>query len=615
MVSAKAGVIKVKLLLFLRELFELGKAGKKIFIILVALTIIGVLATLPGPFLFTWILTKAQTDLSANDLVIFVAFIVLLQFIQAGLGFIRVRMNRRFALDAANRLRDDFFAHLLQMPYSYFITHNAGGQANSYLNDIDDIDLAITEFIDVGLRALLSILFYGMAIVIWNPIIGILALVIFPVTIVAQRKIRFKVAKSSRNKVDLRQKIVSQVSEAVNTIQVVKSFTLEDRIEMQTAELSHDFMVNDVSMETYQSVLRSSASVLLIFVQYSFFVIGAIMVIRADLSVAEFLGQMLLLGRFIGPLHSFLEYINTLNKSESALHNVRKTLELKTEDSESNRELSTLPYNDSGASLDIKGLRFRYREDIPLIEGWDITIKPGQTVAIVGASGCGKTTLFHLLLGLFDNYQGDIIFNGQDIRKTKFSAIREQIGVVFQEHILFNDTIRHNLLIGLSEEEYDTIGDEKLWEALDMAHGREFVEQLEEGLDTYVGENGVKLSGGQRQRLALARVILKNPPLLLLDEATSALDSFSEVYIQKALDELFQNRTSLVIAHRLSTITSADIILVVDKGLIVQQGTHEELISIDGIYRRLYDAQVKGFLDWDSAKADGRDGETLKEEL
>ena len=599
----------MKLLLFLRELFELSKTGKKILFLLFALTIIGVLALLPGPFLFTWILTQAQTDLSVTDLIIFVSLIIFFQLLQAVVGIVRVRLNKRFSLDAANRLRDDFFSHLLNMPYEYFLTNNAGGQANSYLNDIDDVDLAITEFVNVGLRSILSILVYGTAIIIWNPVIGLLALVIIPVTVFAQRKIHRKVAASSRNKVDLRKKIVSGVSEAVNTISVVKSFSIEQALEKKTAAVSEQFKVNDILMETNQSILRSTASVLLIFVQYSFFVVGALMVIDGSLPLAHFLGQIILLGRFIGPLNSFLEYLNTLNKSEAALHNVRKTLNLPVEGSNSERSINTLPFNKSGVSLDIESLKFRYNENIPLIEGWDVSIKPGQTVAIVGASGCGITTLFNLLLGLFDTYSGTIKMNGQQLKQTSLNAVREQVGVVFQEHILFNDSIRNNLLIGVPDDDRESIDDEKLWQILDLAHGREFVEQLSNGLSTIVGENGVKLSGGQRQRLALARVILKNPPLLLLDEATSALDSFSEVHIQKALDDLFQNRTSLIIAHRLSTITKADLILVIDKGTIVQQGTHLELIESLGMYRRLYDAQVQGFLDWDDAADEGDNNE------
>ncbi len=487
------------------------------------------------------------------------------------------------------------------MPYSFFLNYNAGGQANSYLNDIDDIDKAITEFVDVGLRSALAILMFGTAITIWNPYIGILSIVIFPVTIFAQRKIRKKVAQNSRSKTDLREEIVSQVSEAISTVSVVKSFGLEDMVEAQTEDASGRFKDNDVIMETYQSVMRSSASVLLIFVQYSFFAVGAVMVINGQLVISAFVGQIMFLGRLIGPLNSFLEYINTLNKSEAALHRVRETLALEREGEQHSRLIESIPSIESGVSIDINSLKFRHDEDIPLIEGWDLSIEAGQTVAIIGPSGCGKTTLFNLLLGLFDNYSGEIKFNGQNLQQTSLKAAREKTSVVFQEHILFNDSIRNNLLIGSSTDDSDSITDDDLWEVLEMAHAKEFVQNLTNGLDTMVGENGVKLSGGQRQRLSLARVIVKNSPLLLLDEATSALDSFSEVHIQKALNELFKDRTSLIIAHRLSTITHADKIIVIDKGKILQKGTHEQLLTEGGIYKKLYDAQVHGFVDWNSA--------------
>jgi subfamily B ATP-binding cassette protein MsbA len=594
----------VRIFNFIKELYSLTKAKNSTFIILLLLTLLGILSTIPIPFLFSDIVEKATTTLTLNDLIFFVFAILTLQLLQAVFGIFRVKINRRFALDAANRLRYDFLGHIMKMPYSYFLNNNAGGQANSYLNDIDDIDLAITGFVSDGIRAFMTILFYFIVIIVWNPIIGVLAVVTFPIVVLAQRKIRDKVAESSRNKVDLRENIVSKVSEAVSSISVVKSFNIENVIIEDVDGVSEEFKDNDIVLETRQSLLRSTASVFLIFVQYSFFVIGAVLVIKEQLLLSAFLGQMYLLGRFIGPLHNLLEYVNTLNKSEAALHNVRRILSLKTEDellenkcdlTFDNKQIKEFNFG-INSNIRVNDLKFRYRDKLPLIEGWAFNIKAGETIAIVGDSGCGKSTFFNILLGLFDNYSGEILFDNTELSSIAKSDIRKNIGVVFQEHIFFNDTIRNNLLIAVEPNERESITDEELFEALKKAHAYDFVKELPELLDSNIGSNGNKLSGGQRQRLALARSIIKNPPILLLDEATSALDSFSEKEIQKALSQLFIGRTNIIIAHRLSTITKADKIVVIENNRVSQVGTHTELIQTEGLYLKLYNAQVQGFI-------------------
>jgi subfamily B ATP-binding cassette protein MsbA len=239
-------------------------------------------------------------------------------------------------------------------------------------------------------------------------------------------------------------------------------------------------------------------------------------------------------------------------------------------------------------TIAFKDIVFAYDTGDRVIDHVSFEVKRGQIVAVVGPSGAGKSTLFDLLPRFYDPQEGSIAVDGHDIKNVTIQSLRSRMGIVTQETYLFNDTVRYNVAYGL-----DGIGDEELFQAARMANAHDFIQHLPEGYDTVIGNRGVMLSGGQRQRLAIARALLKNPDILIFDEATSSLDTESEAQVQEAINRLMTSRTTLVIAHRLSTITSADIILVMEKGKIVQRGTHQALLDQGGLYARLYQMQFE----------------------
>jgi subfamily B ATP-binding cassette protein MsbA len=237
-------------------------------------------------------------------------------------------------------------------------------------------------------------------------------------------------------------------------------------------------------------------------------------------------------------------------------------------------------------AVEFQGVGFHYASDAPVLHDIDLTIRPGEVVALVGPSGAGKSTLADLLPRFYDPTRGRITLDGRDVRTLKLAELRAQLGIVTQETILFHDTVRANIAYGRSEA-----SPAEVEAAARAANAHEFIAHLPEGYDTVLGEKGTRLSGGQRQRIAIARALLRNPPILILDEATSALDTESERLVQQAIEQVMEERTVLVIAHRLSTVRRADQILVLDAGRIVERGTHDELIARGGLYHRLYDMQ------------------------
>ena len=480
-------------------------------------------------------------------------------------------------------LRQQLFRQMIALPVSYHDKHSTGELISKITYDAEQIkqasSKALVVLIHEGVFVLgcLGLMFYNS----WQ--LSLIFLVIAPLiaVIVAQVSKRFR--KISSNMQNAMGDVTTSSEQMLNGHKVILSFGAGDLENNRFKAVNNRNRQLDVKMEATRaisvSLIQLIASFALAFVIYlaSF---PAMLDTLTPGTFSEMITAMMLL---LKPLKQLTTVNSDFQRGMAAAANVFKVLDEKPE-----QDTGTIELKQVTGAIEIKDLSFHYPgHEKQVLKQINIKVEPGQTVALVGRSGSGKTTISSLLPRFYEIEQGEILLDGINTKDCTLDSLRAQMAVVSQHVVLFNDTIANNIAYGYRGE----LSHERLLEVAEKAHVMEFVQQMPEGLDTEIGENGVTLSGGQRQRIAIARALLRQAPLLILDEATSALDTESERKIQGALDELFKGRTSIVIAHRLSTIENADQILVMDQGQIVEQGTHQSLLTQNGYYAQLYKMQ------------------------
>jgi len=379
--------------------------------------------------------------------------------------------------------------------------------------------------------------------------------------------------------------ITSIFQETVTGIRVVKAFSMEDferkKFRTQTQEYYRQFMRTN----RYASLSSPLSETLMTIVGGALLLYGGRQVLAAEMPAQHFLFFLLVSMRIMSPVKVFGNFNDILQQGLSACERIFRILDTKPAITD---RPDAVPKSVFEHSIVYQGVDFGYNRNVPVLRRINLEIRKGEAVAIVGPSGAGKSTLVDMILRFYDVDSGRILIDGIDIRRLRIADLRRLIGIVTQETILFNDTVRNNIAYGL-----DDMPQEKIFEAATCANAHEFIEAMDDGYETVIGDRGSRLSGGQRQRISIARAILKNPEILIFDEATSSLDTESELAVQQAIERMMENRTSLVIAHRLSTIQHCDRIIVLDEGRIVESGTHNELLLASGLYKRLYELQFQ----------------------
>ena len=481
-------------------------------------------------------------------------------------------------------LRNKLYGHLQRLSLRFYQERKSGEIISRMINDAEQTK-AIVEtgmmnvWLDVFTLTIALAIMFSM-----NATLTVFALLILPFYGIAVTRLYKRLRSYSRSRSAALADMQGYLNEHVNGVPVVKSFTLEDYERKQFGKKNGKFLERALALTKWNALTNAIINTLTEIAPLLILLGGGYLVIANKLTVGGFVAFYGYLDRLYAPLRRLVGASTVMTQASASLERV---MELLNEEPEIADDKDAKPLPKTAGRIEYRDVVFRYREDNDdVLRHIDLTIEPGQTVAFVGTSGGGKSSLISLLPRFYDVRQGSITIDGHDVSRVTQRSLRERIGLVPQDPLLFSGSVRENILLGRPDAD-----EASLVEAARRANAHDFIQALPNGYDTEIGERGVKLSGGQKQRIAIARVFLKDPAILVLDEATSALDLESEHLIQESLRELSDDRTTLIVAHRLSTITHADRIFVVDGGEIAERGTHEELMRLNGIYARLYNVQ------------------------
>ena len=532
---------------------------------------------------FNYEVTQRVNQDEVTALLFVCGVVVVLFFLKNLFGYLAAFFITFLRNGVLRDVRDAIYDKILALPVSYFSEKRKGDTISRITADVNEVQTSFLSILELIVREPLTIIFTIIAMLLMSPTLTIFVFIFLPIS----GFIISVIGKKLKSKSNLAQEenghFLSLVEETLSSLKIVKGFNAEDKFRSKFRSSTHRLKKILDSLINRQNLASPTSEFLGIFVIVIILWFGGNMVlVEGTLDGATFIAFMGLAYNILTPAKQISKATYSVKKGDAAAERIFQVLE-----TESNivDDPNAIEKEDFEQSVRIENIFFKY-EDENVLKNFSIEVPKGSTVALVGQSGSGKSTIANLITRFYDVNEGAIKIDGTDIRQISKRSLRNLMGLVTQDSILFNDTIRNN--VGLGK---DNATDEEIIDALKIANAWEFVKELPQQLDTNIGDSGNKLSGGQKQRLSIARAVLKNPPIMILDEATSALDTESERLVQKALENMMKNRTSIVIAHRLSTIQNADKIVVMQKGQIVEQGKHEELLAKKSTYQKLVEMQ------------------------
>ncbi|RLD34180.1 MAG: ABC transporter ATP-binding protein [Bacteroidetes bacterium] len=515
-----------------------------------------------------------------------ICFVLLGTFFMRNLGrFMSLFFMAKVRVSAVRDMRDQVFKKILILPLSFFDTRKKGDIMARVTTDVQEVEYSIMNYLDMLIRDPITIIAYFIFLLSMSPQLTLFVIIVLPVTGYLIGMIGRTLRKQSKVGQTRLAGMLSTIEESIGGLRIIKAFNAINFMDRKFIDQNKAYAKVTLSiyrrrdLSSPMSEFLSSCVIILVLWFGGGLVIGE----NSPISGEIFITYMLVFSQIIPPAKTFATGYYSVQKGLASADRIFDILDAEEVISEKPDAISI---NEFEKNIEYKNVTFRYEEEDVLTD-ININIEKGKIIALVGQSGGGKSTMVDLLPRFYDTVKGEILIDGINLKDYRIDDIRGLMGIVTQESILFNDTVFNNIAFGMHD-----ISEEDVVEAAKIANAHEFISKMPEGYQTNIGDRGTKLSGGQRQRLSIARAILRNPPILIMDEATSALDTESERLVQEALANVMSNRTSIVIAHRLSTIKFADEIIVLQKGKIAERGNHDELIKLDGIYKKLHELQT-----------------------
>lgn len=481
------------------------------------------------------------------------------------------------------RLRERMWIKLIRLPVSYFDKQSSGETVSRIVNDTSVVRDLISNHFPQFISGIISIIGAIVILLIMDWKMTLLMLISVPLTLIIMMPLGRKMAKISRGLQDETAAFTGHIQQTLSEIRLMKSSTAEQHEETKGLSGIGNLLGFGLKEARITALIAPIMYLVVMIIIVMIIGYGGMRVANGSMSTGSLVAFLLYLFQIIFPITSFAMFFTQLQKAKGATERIIDILELPLEEGQDGIEIDI-----TNKPIHVQNVSFAYSEEEPVIENVSFEAQPGEMIAFAGPSGGGKTTMFGLIERFYEPTAGSILVGDTPITELSVEAWRSQIGYVSQESAMMAGTVRENLCYGLP----DGISDERLWEVAEMAYASEFIKSFADGLDTEVGERGVKLSGGQRQRIAIARAFLRDPKILMMDEATASLDSQSEGIVQQALSRLMEGRTTFVIAHRLSTIVEADKIIFIEKGRVTGIGTHHELTQSHDLYREFAEQQL-----------------------
>lgn len=534
-----------------------------------------------------WIFNITQQPDGANKALLIICLVIMgAIFFKSLFSYLALYFLTPIRNRILNDMRISMYNKVLELPVGFFTEKRKGDVLSTMSNDINEVESSTISVLESTLKEPIVVLLSLIYMVILSPQLTLFLVLFLPVMGLILGRLGRSLKKKSRRVLEQYGTIFSMIEETLSGVRVIKAFNAEKFLKKTFDDQNERFFQLKNRANRRRDMASPVSETMGVMAVLCILYYGGRLVLTEGnshgLHAGDFLAYIAIFSQLIQPLKALSNASYNVQRGAAGIERIETFLNTPVQIEESTKAEELKGFHES---IELRNVSFRY-DDKEVLHNISLKIPKGKTVALVGSSGSGKSTLSDLLPRFIDATEGQVLIDGKDIRNYTLNSIREQMGIVTQEAILFNTTIKNNIALGrpgASEEE--------IIQATKIANAYEFIMRKEEGMETTVGERGMRLSGGERQRVTIARAVLKNPPILILDEATSSLDTESERIVQEAIHQLMQNRTTLVIAHRLSTIRHADEIVVLQQGKIVERGTHKELMDLNGVYHRLIQMQ------------------------